>query len=198
MAADGMSVNIDQLLSDIPLDDIASSLGVDRETASRAVQGALPGLLGGMAVNASDEDGAGRLTAALKQHEGQQFARLKDVDTDDGAKIVNHVLGDRQQDVALALGQQAGGGIGDLIPKLLPMLAPIVMAFLAKQVGGGAGGSSSTQAQPADVEGMLGDLLGGLMGGGSGGSSGGGLGDLLGGGGSDGGLDGLLGGLLGR
>ena len=195
-------ININDLLNNIPIADIASSFGVDEATAKQAVQQALPGLLGGMAVNASNEEGAGKLTAALKKHESTNISGLSAVDTADGQKIVNHVLGDKQDAVARSLGAQAGGGIGDLIPKLLPILAPIVMSFLAKQMGGGSATNTSNS-----TGGGIGDLLGGLLGGGSG-STDGGLGDLLGGllgGGSNsnsnsnsgGGLGGLLGGLLG-
>lgn len=191
MASGG--ININELLNNIPIGDIASNFGVDEATAKQAVQQALPGLLGGMAVNASSEEGAGKLTAALKKHQGANIGELKAVDTADGKKIVNHVLGDKQEAVAQALGQQAGGGIGDLIPKLLPILAPIVMTFLANQMSGGSSKSDSSGGGIGDLlggllgdsnsssDGGLGDLLGGLLGGGSGSNSGGGLGGLLGG-----------------
>lgn len=195
------SVNINDLLNEIPLNDIAAQFGIDEATAKQAVTQALPGLLGGMAVNASNEEGATQLASALKKHEGAKFKGLDAVDTEDGKKIVKHVLGDKEQDVALALGAQGEGGLGDIIQKLLPVLAPIVMAFLAKQFSG------SETTQSASTGGGIGDLLGGLLGGGSGsGSSGGGIGDLLGGllgggsgsaGKSGGGIGDLLGGLLG-
>lgn len=193
------TADINELLGEIPIGDIAARLGVDEATAKQAITQALPGLLGGMAVNASSEEGATKLTSALKKHEGAKFKGLDAVDTEDGQKIVQHVLGDKQQDVAMALGSQGEGGLGDLIQKLLPILAPIVMAFLAKQFGGGS------QTAQADNSGGIGDILGGLLGGSGSGSNaaGGNLGDLLGGllgGGSKqsgGGLGGLLGGLLG-
>lgn len=197
------AVNINELLKRVPIGDIAAQLGVDEATAAEAVKTALPGLLGGLAVNASSDEGASKLTAALGKHEGAQIAKLQDVDTEDGKKIVNHVLGDKQQEVARALGQQAGGGIGDLIPKLLPILAPIVMAFLAKQLGGSGSASTASSSGSGGIGDVVGDLLGGLLGGGGSTSSQGGLGDLLGGvlgGGSaksGGGLGDLLGGLLG-
>lgn len=199
------NVNINDLLNDIPLGDIAAQFGIDEATAKQAVTQALPGLLGGMAVNASSEEGATKLTSALKKHEGAKFKGLDAVDTEDGKKIVKHVLGDKEQDVARALGSQGEGGLGDIVQKLLPVLAPIVMAFLAKQIGGG-----SQTSQTASSGGGIGDLLGGLLGGGSGsgsgsGSAGGGIGDLLGGllgggsgsaGKSGGGIGDILGGLL--
>lgn len=186
-------VNINDLINNIPIGDIASNFGVDESTAKQAVLQALPGLLGGMAVNASNSEGADALASALKKHEGAKFKGLDSVDTADGKKIVKHVLGDKQDAVAQALAGQAGGGLADLIPKLLPVLAPIVMAFLAKNMAGG-------DSKEASSGGGLTDLLGGLLGGSTqaagGGDLGGLLGGLLGGGssGSSGGLGGLLGG----
>ena len=199
--------DFDELLARVPLADLAGRFGVDEATVETAVRQALPGLVGGMAVNASDEQGAAQLAQALQRHaDADARPKLKAIDTDDGRKIVNHVLGDRTDSVAQALGSQSGdSAIAGLIPQLLPVLAPLVMQFLAGRIGGG----SAEGAGSGGLGGVLGDLLGGMLGGGSGGSSqsqaSGGLGDLLGGilgGGSGGrasagGLDDLLGGLLG-
>lgn len=202
--------DFDGLLGQVPVGDLAAEFGVDEATMQAAVRQTLPGLLGGMAVRASDAEGADRLARAVGGHQAPaKPLELKAIDTDDGAKIVQHVLGDRQGDVAQALGARAGdSAIADLIPKLLPVLAPIVMQFLAgRLMGGGAGGSGG-------AGGGIGDVLGGLLGGLGGkpqagaGSAGGGLGDLgdllgglagggAGGSGGAGGLGGLLGGLLG-
>ncbi len=201
--------DLDALLAQIPIDDIARQLGVDEVTALGAVKQTLPGLLGGMAVNASDAEGERKLVGALDKHTpAAGKISLDAVDTEDGKKIVKHVLGDKEDAVANALSTNAeSSGIAKLIPVLLPILAPIVMQFLAGKFGGGA--SAQSQQQPeGGIAGGLGDLLGGLLGGGGSSStaSSGGLGDILGGllgGGSSssnqgGGLGGLLGGLLGR
>lgn len=200
------NLNISELLKQIPVGEIAAKLGIDEETATRAAEQALPGLLGGLAVNASSEEGAEKLTSALKQHEDAEFVGVDDAHTEEGKKIVKHVLGDKEQDVAMALAGQGQGGLGDIIQKMLPMLAPIVMAFLAKQFLGG--GSAAKSGESAQAGGGIGDLLGGLLGGAGSGTaasgSAGGLGDILGGllggasgGKQSGGLGGLLGGLLG-
>lgn len=204
--------DFDELLARVPLGDLAGRFGVDEATVETAVRQALPGLVGGMAANASDADGAVKLEKALQKHAGGDAKpKLKGIDTEDGKKIVKHVLGDKQADVERALGAQSGNsGIADLIPKLLPVLAPIIMQFLANRMGGGAASSSTTSSASSQGDGLggvLGDLLGGLLGGGgsatqsaqgSSGDLGDVLGGLLGGGGnSGGGLGGLLGGLLG-
>ena len=202
------------LLGQVPIGDLAAKFGVDESTMTEAVQQALPGLVGGLAVNASEQSGAEQIERALQKHTPAPGGLSLDaIDTEDGKKIVKHVLGDKEGDVAHALGANAGNSvIGSLIPKLLPVLAPLVMQFLAgKVLGGGANGTVANQSSSGGgLGGVLGDLLGGLVGGGSQSQSqadaGGGLGDLLGGllgGGSGsgsssgGGLGDLLGGLLG-
>lgn len=202
---------LDELMSSLPIGDIAKKLGVDEATASQAVEQALPALLAGMGANAQDEAGAASLQKAVSKHDPSLVeggVNLADVDEEDGKKIVKNVFGQNTDQVVQALDQKQGGGAGDLIGKLLPILAPIVLSFLAQQFtkksaggdaqGGGigdllggllGGGDSGSGGSAGGVD--LGGLLGGLFGGGSGGGSqaqGGGLGDLL------GGLGGLLGG----
>lgn len=202
----------EDLLSQVPISEIAQKLGVDENTAAAAVKQALPGLVGGMAVNASSDEGQQKLAGALSKHTpASGKISLDAIDTEDGKKIVKHVLGDEEDAVAQQLGAQAGGlDIGKLIPVLLPILAPIVMQFLAGRVGGGQTAPAQADTQGGGLGDVLGDLLGGLLGGGSaqGGATqnqGGGLGDILGGllGGAGGGKQGggitdLLGGLFGK
>lgn len=183
---------LDEIISQIPMAQLASKLGVDEQTAEQATRQALPALVGGMQANASDEAGAQSLEQAVGQHDPSLVEGGIDVeslDTADGEKIVHNVFGDNEQPVMNQLGSLGGGDSG-LMAKLLPMLAPIVMAFLAKQFAGGGGGTTAAQGAggggTASGGGGLGDLLGSLLGGGSGGTSGagtgtGGIGDLLGG-----------------
>ncbi|MEZ0448442.1 DUF937 domain-containing protein [Cellulomonas sp. ICMP 17802] len=176
---------VDDLSAAIPIDQIATRLGVDRATAQSAVEAALPALLGGLSANAQDPAGAASLAAALGTKDPALVAGgvdLDQVDPDDGAKIVRNVFGSNQDQVVAALGSSPKTPDQSIIAKVLPLLAPIVLAFLAKQMSG------KSSAGGAQGGGGLGDVLGGLLGGGSGSSSGGGVGDVLGG---------LLGGLLG-
>jgi hypothetical protein len=167
---------VDDILSRIPLADLAARLGVDESTAEQAARQALPALLGGMQANATDPRGAASLASALQQHDDGLVdggVDLRQVDEGDGDKIVGHVFGGQREQVVQQLGNAPGPASQDLIAKLLPILAPIVMSWLVKKLGGGghAGG------------GRLGDLLGSVLGGAGGkqgGMLGGGLGDLLG------------------
>lgn len=180
---------LQDILRQIPVDQIAGLLGTDRQTAQTAVEAAVPTLLAGMQNNAQASDGAASLESALGQHQDgllEGGVDVSQVDTADGEKIVSHVFGGQQDQVAsqLAGTSQFGGVGGDLIKKLLPILAPIVMSYLANKVLGGRGQSSEAGGAGGAGGLDLGGILGGILGGGAaaGGSGGmGGLGDLLGG-----------------
>ena len=165
--------NLDELLAQIPIGQIAAKLGVDEATAKAAVSAAVPTLVGGLGANAKDAGGSSSLQSALQSHASSGLldggVNIDDVDTGDGEKIVHNVFGDNKSQVAQALGGITGAVDSSLVSKVLPMLAPIVMAYLAKQFLGGKTAASGN--------GGLGDILGGMLGG----QSGGGLGDLLGG-----------------
>lgn len=180
---------IDDILSDLPLDQIAIQVGASPDEVHDAAYAVVPALLGGMQANAADPAGAASLLDALDQHTGAVDPTK--VDVADGEKAAAHIFGDRQDQVINQLGSTGVGG--NLIRKLLPILVPIVLSYLAKKVGGagGAGAPSAagggvlgsileqvlkgtaegTQATSRSgaapgVDAILGDLLGGLLGGG--------------------------------
>lgn len=180
---------IDQILSQVPMDQVAAALGVDQSEAEQATRTAIPALLGGMQANAQDPAGAASLASALQQHDGSALgADVTQIDTNDGQRIVQNVFGNQTNDVMARLGGTGGGSSG-LIQKLLPILAPIVMAYLAKKLqGGGVGGLGGPDTAGAGTAGGMGGGLGDVFGsilGGAGGAAGGvgaqgGIGDLLG------------------
>lgn len=204
---------LQDIIGQIPMDQIAGMLGTDEPTARAAVEAAVPTLLAGMQNNAQAPDGAASLESALSQHQDGLIdggVDVGQVDTADGEKIVNHVFGGQQDQVAsqLAGTGQLGGAGSDLVRQLLPILAPIVMSYLAKKFLGGnqAGAGSQTEAGASadsgqgggmDLGGVLGGILGGMVGGQGGAAGQGGQGEQDGPGGS-GGLGDILGGLFGK
>ncbi|MBO9627222.1 MAG: DUF937 domain-containing protein [Microbacterium sp.] len=189
---------LDDILSQVPIDDIAEKLGVSPDVAKAAVEQGGAVLLSGLAKNASTDEGSSAIENALKRHEGSKgVTKVDDVDQEDGGKIVSHILGSNQKDVTEKLTnskETAGIDFG----KLLPILAPIIMGLIANA---NKGKSSSTESSGG---GGIGDIIGGLLGGGNdGGASTGGIGDILGGllgggnGSGGGGLGDILGGLFG-
>ncbi len=186
---------LEELLAMIPIDQVATRIGVDPAQADALVKRALPTLVAGMQANAQDAGGATSLVEALGQHDPalvEGGIDLDQVDEGDGEKILGHVFGANQGSVIQQLGALGGGDEG-IMAKLLPLLAPVVMSWLAKDLlGGELGGDDSPLAA----------LRLGALGGGGSGSGSGGLSDVLGGllageldGDSE--LDQVLGGLLG-
>ena len=183
---------VDDILADIPMDQLAAQLGVDQATAEQAARQAIPALLGGMQANAADPAGATSLAGALGDHPSALIdggVDLDQVDADDGEKIVGNIFGPNQDQVAQTLGGNLGGQAGGLIKQLLPILAPIVLAYLSKRLLGqqqGSGqdplgsilGGGATGANKPLTE-ILGSMLGG--GGGAAQPPGGSILDMLGG-----------------
>ncbi|MFS0892638.1 DUF937 domain-containing protein [Microbacterium sp. 179-I 3D3 NHS] len=177
---------LDDILGQVPIDDLAARLGVSRDEAKVAVEQGGAVLLSGLAKNAETAEGSAAIQQALQKHAGSKRAStVDDVDQADGGKIVAHILKGKEKEVADQLTEsKATAGID--FGKLLPILAPIVMGLIANATKGKdapAGG----QAQSGG--GGLGDVIGGLLGGGSTSGGSGGVGDLLGG---------VLGGLFGK
>lgn len=174
---------VDEILAQIPADDLAAQLGTDPDTAMDAARKALPALLGGLSNEAQSGRGDALGAAVLADHDGsplEQANPLAAVDTADGQKILAHMFGDQLGVVEQRLGG-ASRASSSIFSKLLPMLAPLVMAWLSKRMGGALGGGGATQADKS-AERKSGGLGGGLLGGGGdSASAGGGLGDLLGG-----------------
>lgn len=174
--------SFDDLLSQVPVSQIASKLGVDEATANTAIQSAIPVLLGGLQAKASNPEAASAIEGEIAKQPDDLLeggVDIEQVDVDGGNQIVDQTFGAEKNTVISALGDVGGAG-NDLMGKLMPMLAPIVLAYLGKKMlgGGAAGGGAATQASGG---GGLGDILGGLLGGATqGGNAGGGLGGALG------------------
>ena len=144
--------------------------------------------------------------AAMNRHNGQFGSILDDLSsylngtanlsprTTNGAGILDHTLGDRQETMQRALSAKSGLDMSTIM-RLLPLLAPIVMGMLGKRGkssgGGGTGGFSlddigdllNREKQDARSKNPdIGDILDSFgKGSGAGSKSGGGIGDVLGG-----------------
>lgn len=168
---------LDDILKQLPIDDIATTLGVDRSTAQAAVREGGQTILAGLQKETESAEGKAALSRALNKHAGpKNVSSVADIDTEDGHGILGHVFGGQQDTVAARLGATSSTGGVDF-GQLLPMLAPVILNYVANRKSGGG------KADADDGGPDLGDLLGGLLGGGSGGKGLdlGSVGDLLGG-----------------
>ena len=143
----------------------ASQLGLDSSKAGSAIQSALPLILGAMKNNASTPEGAAGLLGALSndKHSGGILDNLgsilggNSIDEDvmtDGGKILGHVFGGKEQNVAAAVSKSNGIDMAQAM-NILKVAAPFIMGFLGKQM---------RNQGVADQNG-IGNLLGGMLGG---------------------------------
>ena len=133
------------------IEAISRQLGIDPQTAERAVAGAIPILTGAMARNASHPAGAAALDQALQQHDGSLLDKAMEYlgqgNTSDGAGILGHILGNRQDTAATGLAQATGLDAGTA-GRLLMMLAPLVLGAIGRK-------RNQQGLDPGDLAGML-------------------------------------------
>jgi len=125
-----------QLNDQNALEKLGQSSGANSSQVQQLVQMGLPLLMQAMGRNSSTAEGAEALTAALDKHKDANVSDvagfLNNVDTADGAKIVQHVLGDKSEAVQSNLAKQTGMNSGQ-VSSILSQLAPLVMGFLGQQ-----------------------------------------------------------------
>ncbi len=166
-------VLLEQLSGD-KADQISQQIGADRGATMQAISAAVPFLVSALARNSSQQDGAAALHQALqKDHDGSilddVIGYLGNPDSGNGRRILDHVLGNRQNATETALSNQTGLNAAS-VGRLLAILAPIIMGYLGRtqRQGGFDPGSlsgylegqqqRSREASPGMI-GMLTDLL---------------------------------------
>lgn len=117
--------------------ELAKRAGVDTKDFGKIAAAALPLLLQAMNIKNQNSEGLTSFNRALNQHHTKnnydslsQFAR--NVDTEDGDKIVNHIFQDDKQ----KLSDRLAGKLDvnpDTVKKVLAVLAPLVLKYLADQ-----------------------------------------------------------------
>ena len=155
--------SITQQLDPGTLQQISRQLGTDERTTANAVEMALPVLVGGLARNAQQPQGAQALHGALlKDHDGSLLDNLGGLLGGGGGAggmggmgglggvggaILGHVLGGKRAPVEAGIGRATGMN-GSQVSQLLMLLAPIVMAALGRM-------ARQRNADPGALGGML-------------------------------------------
>lgn len=151
------------------LGEISNTVGAEPSLVNSAIQMALPAIIGGLANNAADPQGAQSLNHALERdHDGSIFGNLGGLGSMilgqlqtpeptpkqlDAGGILGHILGNNQGPVVEQVSNNTGLNMGQ-VAQILMMLAPLVMGYLGQQ----------KREQGVGADG-LGGLLGGLLGG---------------------------------
>ena len=190
------------LTQESSVDNIAKKSGSSNAQIIKLVGVFLPLLMTYLTRNAKKKDGAKSLANALGQHKNTNSlaAQIKDADTDDGEKILKHILGSDEDEVTKKLAKQSGMNQSQVTSALDAMLPGIMSGISASASKAGKKKSTGVDLSDgidlSDIMGMLGESasskksssmgLGGLMGllgsAASGGtsSSGSAMGDLMG------------------
>ncbi len=161
---------------------LANRAGVDKSDFAKIASVGLPLILQGMNRNNQDPQGLESFNQALNQHQErnnyQSFNEFsKNVDAQEGDKILNHVFSNEKEEVNNSLANQLGIN-SDTVKKTLAVLAPIAIKYLAdrkrEQNLDPQGIQRETEKltreaamkarepnanQPSGVEGLLGNLL---------------------------------------
>jgi hypothetical protein len=123
-------------LDERALSQLTTRLGADEGSTSKAIAAAVPLLLGALAHNASQGDGAEQLHQALvRDHDGsvleQPATVTEGAGLSDGNAILGHILGDRRAAAEQGVSRASGLDLAKVGP-LLAMLAPLVMGALGR------------------------------------------------------------------
>lgn len=152
-----------QLNSQKTLSRLGKSVGADSSQVQQLAQIAMPTLLQALGRNASTDQGARSLAGALDQHSDDGVDDIDDfldrVDTNDGAKMLQHIFSGKSQRVETRLAAKTGMDSGQ-VSGLLTQLAPLLLGTLGQ----------TKKRQNLDSGGIA-ELLGQLLGQGDGAGS---------------------------
>ena len=172
------------MTSNDSVNSVSKKTGVSSNLTSKLLVMAIPMLISYMTKNASKKDGAQSLLSALTQHNNKDTVsnQIANADTDDGAKIIGHILGKDQNAVVSNLAQQSGATtaevnsiLNSIAPALLSSLSTATTATAAKpssnkvdlsdgidlsDIAGLLNGGSVSNSQNNAAAGLLGSLLG--------------------------------------
>ena len=166
-----LGIFLKALLADGALKALAAKTGLNEKQLKKLLPLALPLLLKMLTKNASDQAGASSLLSALTQHTSKKTMQqqIEEADTNDGSKIVGHILG-KEKDASLLSLSQASGLNQQQVSSVLSGIAPALLSGLsaaASSAGSSGKVDLSDGLDLSDVMAMLGGArpkTGGLLG----------------------------------
>ncbi len=138
----------------------SQQLGLGKQKTGSALNMALPLILGAMKNNSNTKSGSKGLFDALSNsHDGSVLDDLKsqlgnDSLLSDGAGILGHVFGGKEETIAQAVSKKKGIDMSSAM-NLLKMAAPVVMGYLGKKA------RQNKMSDSNDIGSLVGSLLGG-------------------------------------
>ncbi len=174
---DMMTLLREAIASEESVKTISKKSNASTDQVSAILMSAIPALMAGMQKNSESDEGARALARALDDHAETDVSDiagfLDKVDTEDGMKILNHILGNDQETERVEKNLAARAGVQkDQVGGILSMAAPLLLSLLGKEK------KKTSRKSSADSKDVLMDMLGSMLSGG-GGDSGLDIGDLI-------------------
>ena len=160
-----METIMNMVMSSGALEQVSGMLGIDEKSAGTAIESVVPMLLKGMQGQATNESTKQGFMQALLDHSAEDTSDLKqavkNVDVEDGAKIVNHLLGSQQEEVAAKAKKKSGLDTKTIL-KIMAILAPILMSKMGKTAKAANAQASGSNSGTGDMLKVVSGLLDGV------------------------------------
>ena len=162
------SLILSTLLSASSIKGISKTTGTDTDTVTTILSQAVPALLTGANKQATNSKTAKSFAQALTEHAQENTSNVgtffKNVDLNDGAKIIQHLLGSSTASTTKSISKAADTDT-ETTASVLSATAPLLMSLLGKS----AGSNTSSDALGSLIGSLtkninVTDLLGGLLG----------------------------------
>jgi len=163
-------MDINKLMSTMLSGDSVSSMskltGVSQNEVQSVLSSVLPSLLSGAQGQADDKNTAEGFANALAAHAkvdtSDLASFLSNVDLEDGAKIVSHLLGSQKDSTTSSAAAQAGLK-ADQAGSVLSAAAPLLMSLMGQQQSKSSAGGFDLGSLlgKTDISKLLSSLLGG-------------------------------------
>ena len=127
-----LSIIVKSLLTGGTLNTLMKKTGLNAKQLKKLIPLAVPLLIKMLTKNASSQEGLTSLLGALTQHTSKKPMQVQvaEADTEDGDKIIGHILGDNRDSSVISLANQSGlsqqqvsGVLSNIAPALLSGLS---------------------------------------------------------------------------
>ncbi len=134
-----LGILLNTMLTEGALKALAKKTGLNQKQLKKLLPLAVPMLLKMLTKNASEKDGALSLLGALTQHTSKKpmAQQIEEADTDDGDKIIGHILGKRKDQDLLTLSNQSGLSQKE-VQSVLSGIAPALLSGLSAATNSGS------------------------------------------------------------
>lgn len=129
MSSSLLNLLLGAMLSSSSVNTLSSQSGGSKAQINKLLLLAVPILLKALTKNASSEAGALSLLGALGQHKKTNSLadQISEADRDDGGKILNHILGKKNDSVVSSLADESGLN-KDQVSMVLQAIAPALLS----------------------------------------------------------------------